>query len=414
MARYNRDWITACAEATPGKYVPDLFRKWTALVAVGAAMRRQVWYEHGDWKCRPNLYVALVAPPGHGKGVALTLPFDLVYLNITEPVIDGQALTDTSTYKRYLPDDWDLPCHMLSGRVTYEKLCRVMPKLTKMVDGAGVERYPDSSLLIKTSEFGVFMTRSDKNLQMLLTEGWDSGRVHEYFTKNMGDDVIHGPTLTWMAAATPSEFIEHMPANAADQGLLSRIIPVVQMDAPNVMEIKVDQFDKELVDVLSTDLGKIAALRGEFVFSKECAEELVKPWLAGGQEPRPTDPMMKEYAGRRFSHLLKTSMCFSAGRRDTKVIEAGDWIDATTLLFETEQYMPRMLRRFGMSDNGKLADDLVEFVRRSSKPVTAHQLSRTAMRMAKSFGDLGAVVDILIENGTLKDTKGVLTVGETT
>ena len=401
--RNFRDWVEACANVTPGKYVPQAFRKWTALATVGAALRRQVWYPHGDWDARPNLFIALVAPPTHGKGVSFTAPFDLIYKNLTEPTAGDKKDKEEAQleWKKYIRNgDWDTPLRLIGGKVTYEELCVVMKDIIRNVEGTSRGRFPCSSILVKTSEFGVFMNRTATNLQMLLTEAWDSAPDHEYRTKTAGSFIVKGPTITWCAAATPSQFVEHMPANAKDQGLLSRIIPVVKMDAPPTMEVRVDSFDMPTIEKLREDLGQIMEIKGPFWWSKECEEDLVKPWLEGGLKPLPTDAMMQEYNGRRFSHLIKMSMCFSAARRDSRVMTSEDWIDAQALLFAAEENMPLLFRRFSMSDAGKLADDLVEMVRRTGR-MYHKTLQRTAIRTSRTCQDVDAIIATLIESGAL-------------
>ena len=92
------DFVEACAAAVPGDYVPYSFRTWSSLVAIGATMQRRVWYDHGDFLCRPNMYVVLIAPPAQGKGIAYQMPIDMVFKKLTEPVGAKKARSDSSRF----------------------------------------------------------------------------------------------------------------------------------------------------------------------------------------------------------------------------------------------------------------------------------------------------------------------------
>ena len=400
--RHYKDWIDACTDAVPGKTVPLLFRRWVPLAAIGAAMGRAVWYNHGDWSCPANLYIVLVGPPASGKTTALTLPIDLVFDKLTEPLAASIKDREAAqlTWQKYMPDEWSLPRHVINGRITYEKLCRNLSRVQRRIERTTDGRM-EASLLIRTGEFGAFMSKFDKDLHMLLTDGWDAGKNYTYDTKNAGTDYVQGPCLTWIACATPTEFIAHMPPNAGDQGLLSRVIPVVYTGAQIAPERKTDDFNGETVEKLAEDLGQIAQITGEFKFDKAAAE-LIDKWLEEGSKPLPTEATMNDYNGRRLSHLFKMSMCFSAARDDKRVIEAQDWLNAQDLLFETEKYMPFLLRRFGMSEAGKLADGLVDFVKVSGGRVGKKAMRREAMRRAKSISDIEKTLDLLVESGTLE------------
>ncbi len=113
--------------------------------------------------------------------------------------------------------------------------------------------------------------------------------------------------------------------------------------------------------LLREDLAQMMALKGEYVFEDGLAEH-VQAWLDGGQHPCPSEPIMEYYNGRRYSNLIKMSMCIAAGRRNKLVITRADWDTATEMLFAIEKDMAKLFTRFLLSDVGKLADELVELI----------------------------------------------------
>jgi len=397
--RIFSDWIEACANVAQGSITPPIFRKWAALSAVAGALGRRCWYDAGEYKVRPNLYITLVAPPGHGKSVGLILPFDKVFRKLTEPLVGNRAEVEGSRliWERYVPNPPGTPLRLVSGRVTPERLAQLMKKAEHCVLDAPGE-LTSAAITIKTNEFGQFMTQTNQFLQITMTEGWDAVETFEYQTKNMGDDIIHGMCLNWAAAATPSEFVANMPANATEQGLLSRILPINYTGSKPPSQTRGLGYSDEDVERLAEDLGQISALVGPFDWAPGVEENLVQPWLDAGCPPTPTDPMMKEYNARRFSHLIKICMGISAARRSDRLITADDWNSACEMLFEAETFMPALLRRFGMTDAGKFADDLLDFGRTNANKdgyIKASLIKREAIRLARNLSEIDTAIQML-------------------
>ena len=51
-----------------GCVYPPLYREWTAVSCIAAALQRKCWIEAGRHINYPSLYIILVGPPGCGKG----------------------------------------------------------------------------------------------------------------------------------------------------------------------------------------------------------------------------------------------------------------------------------------------------------------------------------------------------------
>lgn len=358
----------------------------------------------GEYKIRPNLYVVMVAPPGAGKSIGMILPIDKVYRRLTSPLIGNKQEIDATKliWEKFIPAPGH-PLRLVTGRVTPERLAQLMKKAEHTVMDAPGD-LTSSALTIKTNEFGMFMTQQNQFLQVMMTEGWDGVDIFEYQTKNMGDDIVHGMCLNWIAAATPSEFVANMPANATEQGLLSRILPIYYNGPTLVQRMASDGYAEEDIVRLAEDLGQIAGICGAFEFQKGVREEIVQPWIDAGMEPAPTSIMLTEYNSRRLSHLIKICMAVSAARRDTKIIEKHDWHTACAMLFEAEKYMPDLLRRFGMSDGGRFADDVLDFAIKNADKTGCIRKSivmREAIRLARNLNEIETTMALLTESKQL-------------
>jgi hypothetical protein len=69
IAVSSGDFITDFVAFTEDDWSPELFRRWTAISMVAAALERRVWVKTGPRVTFPNLYTFLIGRPGAGKGV---------------------------------------------------------------------------------------------------------------------------------------------------------------------------------------------------------------------------------------------------------------------------------------------------------------------------------------------------------
>ena len=357
--RKNTDFIKACVKATTGSPIPDRFSTWTAISAVAGALGRKCWLSMTNYDIRPNMFVVLVAPPGRNKSVSLILPFSKVFAKLTTPVGTEEDLDEfNSGLTRYGLKNY--PLHIIQDRITPEKLAVEMSKVTRLDLRCATPKqdmFYDSSLTLCTSEFGTFMNRNHNYLQMFMTDMWDSKDSYSHQIKTGSSQFIKGPCLNWIACATPQQFVDNLPEDAASQGLLSRILPIYHEGHRIAQSLHQKRIDDSIAEDLTHDLSTIAKMHGQFVFDAEVHEEVEKDFQEYIQ-PEPTDPNMIEYNQRRVSHFIKVAMSISASRRGTRVITASDWALTKEIMFDVEKNMPKALEGFGMSKTGKIAHDM--------------------------------------------------------
>ena len=357
--RKNADFIKACVKATTGSPIPDRFSTWTAISALAGALGRKCWLSTTNYDIRPNMFVVLVAPPGRNKSVSLILPFSKVFAKLTTPVGTEEDHDEfNSGLTRYGLKNY--PLHIIQDRITPEKLAVEMSKVTRLDLRCATPKedmFYDSSLTLCTSEFGTFMNRNHQYLQMFMTDMWDSKDSYSHQIKTGSSQFIKGPCLNWIACATPQQFVDNLPEDAASQGLLSRILPIYHEGHRIAQSLHQKRIDDSVAEDLTHDLSMIAKMHGQFAFDAEVHEEVEKDF----QEyikPEPTDPNMIEYNQRRVSHFIKVAMSISASRRGTRIITGSDWALTKEIMFDVEKYMPKALEGFGMSKTGKIAHDM--------------------------------------------------------
>jgi hypothetical protein len=305
------------------------------------------------------MFIVLVAPPGRNKSVSLILPFSKVFSKLTTPVGTEE---DHDEYNSGLTQYGlkNYPLYSIQDRITPEKLAVEMSKVTRLDLRCATPKedmFYDSSITLVTSEFGTFMNRNHQYLQMFMTDMWDSKDIYSHQIKTGSSQMIKGPCLNWIACATPQQFVDNLPEDAASQGLLSRILPIYHEGERIAQSLYQKKLEDKISEDLTHDLSMIAKMHGQFAFDPEAYEEVEKDF----QEyikPEPTEPNMIEYNQRRVSHFIKVAMSVSASRRGTRVIAGSDWERTKKIMFDVEKHMPKALEGFGMSKTGKIAHDM--------------------------------------------------------
>ena len=408
MSRNYTDFIQASADAIKGSPIPKPFAQWSALSAVAGAMGRRVWYSMANYDIRSNNFIVLIAPPGRNKSVSLILPFTKVFSRLTTPV---GTTEDDQNFNSGL-DQYGLrnyPLYVVQDRITPEKLAVDMTKITRLdlrLSTPAMDEFYDSSVTLVTSEFGTFMGRHERYLQMFMTDMWDSKAEYSHKTKTSGEYIIKGPCLNWLACATPEQFVDNLPEDARSQGLLSRMLPIYYDGDRIPQSLVQERVSENTVNNLREDLADIAKMYGPMTFDED-AFRIVDEDIKAGIPPEPTDNHLSEYVQRRVSHFIKIAIAVSASRRSTRKIMLEDWEFTKELLFAAEKQMPKALEGFGMGRTGRIAHDMVTWLHGTLfNNGRSHMLlklfKRELLRKIPNPGELEQTIKAMEDSGYIK------------
>tara|TARA_X000001382_G_scaffold98978_2_gene73375 strand:- start:2848 stop:4113 length:1266 start_codon:yes stop_codon:yes gene_type:complete len=408
MSRNYTDFIQASADAIKGSPIPKPFAQWSALSAVAGAMGRRVWYSMANYDIRSNNFIVLIAPPGRNKSVSLILPFTKVFSRLTTPI---GTTEDDQNFNSGL-DQYGLrnyPLYVVQDRITPEKLAVDMTKITRLdlrLSTPAMDEFYDSSVTLVTSEFGTFMGRHERYLQMFMTDMWDSKAEYSHKTKTSGEYIIKGPCLNWLACATPEQFVDNLPEDARSQGLLSRMLPIYYDGDRIPQSLVQERVSDNTVNNLREDLADIAKMYGPMTFDED-AFKIVDEDIKAGIPPEPTDNHLSEYVQRRVSHFIKIAIAVSASRRSTRKIMLEDWEFTKELLFAAEKQMPKALEGFGMGRTGRIAHDMVTWLHGTLfNNGRSHMLlklfKRELLRKIPNPGELEQTIKAMEDSGYIK------------
>lgn len=361
--RNHKDWIEAIVDFRPNLPSSKLFRKWAAISAIAGALGRKCYFSTG-LPVYPNLYVMLIGPSRSGKTLSLVTPYDDCFSKLAADADLQKAGKDLGSWRQWVKK----PLRMIVGYTTSQKLVDYMDVVSALSADATVEGYSisqpfyDASTTLVTPEFGTLIKKGDEDMQAILTELWDARPEYLHKTRTMGNLVIRGSFLNWIACSTPDNFVETLPANAVEQGLFNRMVIVhTEEQFPNKAFISVGDPDKENIalDHLREDIASIASLRGQFKMSEDCLK-MYTDWVEGGEMDRtePSHVLLTQYNKNRQLQVIKLSMACSASRSNKMIIEVGDFTRAVQTLVEAEKGLISAIKKFGLSKVGASYDKI--------------------------------------------------------
>jgi hypothetical protein len=365
-------WIESFVAHTDNLESPTLFRKWSAIFTVAAAMEMRCWLKTSS-ELYPNLYVFIVGHPGVGKNriirVAKRYMAEIHEFHFAPTSLTGAALVDTlAASKRFIARLPDSPLEYHNTTITAEELT-------------------------------AFMHKYDDEMVGLLSAFYDPD---PYAQSRRGKDIkikIDRPQVNLISGTTPSNLIGLMPESAWDQGFTSRVI-LVHSDE----RIVGDDFafaSRDLDENLIHDIKQIGALGGEFKVTSEY-RDAVNNWRALGEPPVVNHPKLLHYKTRRRVHLYKLSMVSAADRGDVLLLTKDDFNRAMGWLLEAEATMPDIFQAGSTGTDARAIDEISHFIHVMDKGQGLPE--HTIVNFARSrvpMHSILRVIEIMVASGQI-------------
>ncbi len=345
MSRNLPDWLDAYIELTENSEPPLMFRKWSGISAIAAALQRKVRLDLGlSLTFYPNMYIVLVGPSATGKGTAMKFASDILE---------------------------QIPTIRLAAQATsLQALIRRMKEtnLTDVNVETGEQSY-HSSLTIFSTEFTVFLGYHNQELIAALCEWYDCHNRWTYETIARKKEEVIGVWVNLFAGTTPDSIQASLPIESIGGGLTSRIIFIVEEKRGKLVVVPTKtERETQLQQMLIYDLEAINRLSGPMAYTKEFID-LYSDWCYYADEHRPfQDKKFDGYCGRRRKHLITLSMICCASRSDSMLIEADDFNRASLLLAEAEIKMGKVFKGMGRSGTSDVLNDAIVYVANSKIP----------------------------------------------
>ena len=339
MTRQLSDWLEYYMKYTQRTEPPELYHLWSGLTALSSALRRKCYCDWGALRglVYPNVYIALVGPPGGRKGTAMKIAKSFVqHLGIP---LGADSLGSTQALYKELMDSED-----------------------SYVDPQGITR-KHKSISVWSEEFQVFLSDKDQMLIPSITDLFDSPDVWKYKTLARKTEDISNVWLTIIGAITPDLLQAKLTRESVGGGLISRIIFIVGQGPKQRKALQfLTQEEEEIYQKLENDLQEIANLSGAFTLSKEFLHAYVR-WYEQEYDDSgvPSDKFLG-YNHRRPLHLNKICMLLSVSATSDLIITEEHFKKALAIMQITEQSMPNAFYGLGLSSQANVYAKILSFI----------------------------------------------------
>lgn len=353
-ARYAGNWIDSFMEYSEGFNSPRIFRKWTAISILAAAMERKVWVVTGGRQLFANQYVLLVGPPGVGK---------------------SEAIRCTRDFASEV-DDFHMASLDVSSASIYDTMASAERKIMRPMDIPPMVTF--NSTYVSAGEFGIFLKQYDNAFMSKLNSMFDGEKIDETKRHLKSRLVVERPLLSILAGTTPGWLGGNLPATAWQEGFTSRLIIIY-----SGQRLKISLFGERashvvLFEKMVQDLRMIHDLYGQMVWMEEVQEALMA-WYNQDMPPIPDHPKLEHYLARRPVHFIKLMMACSVARSNELIVRMDDYQMAQGILLEAEETMPDVFKSMAMSADSTFLEEAYAFVfntyhRESQKAVKKHRI----------------------------------------
>ncbi len=339
MSRQLDNWLSYYMKYTQRTEPPELYHLWSGLAAISSALQRKCYCNWGALRgyVYPNLFAALVGPPGGRKGTAMKIAKSFVQkLNVN---IGADSLGSTQALYKELMDSEN-----------------------SYVDHKGITR-KHKSVSIWSEEFQVFLNDRDQMLLASLTDLFDCAETWKYKTLARKTEDISNCWLTLFGCITPSLLQSKLSQDAVGGGLISRIIFIVGQGPKQRKALQfLTEEEEDIQHKLEEDLQEIANMSGQFTLSTEFLKTYVRWYEQDYDESGVPSERFLGYNHRRPLHLNKVCMLVSAAESNDMIITSEHFEQALAIMQVTEQEMPNAFYGLGLSSQANVYAKVLSFI----------------------------------------------------
>ena len=349
--------------------VPPLFALWCGISGVSCCLGRSVWLDMGSYTIFPNLFIILVAGSGrHRKSTAINVIENILHDVKPSPNIIAQMITPEA-----------------------------LIEAIRNTDDNGTILHDNCNGFVVADELSNFLNRKsyDAGLSHVLIPLYDCKNNFEYRTKTKGKVKLKNTCLGLLAASTPDWIRGAIPEESIGGGLTSRMIFVFAKGVMSPIPFpKFGDLERKIQADLTTRLSSISSLTGPMHLTDEAHQTHIHEYNKFyNSSPLYDNKHTSGYASRRFTHLLKIAMIFSAVEGDTRTITNDHYMGALETILSSEGALPTVIRAITTTEKGSLVDSIWDVISRKRKISRVEILQNYSHRL--SAEELTKIIETL-------------------
>lgn len=276
-------WISKVVDSTIESESPERFQYWSAMSAISASLRKNVYLDRFYYKLYPNLYILLIGKSGLRKGNPVTLAKKLVQESEMTKIV--------------------------AGRGSIQAILKELGKPVQ-INGAVLR---DAHAFLVSGEASSFLVKDPQALP-ILTDLYDT-HAHEPEWKNIlkssGTDILKNPCITFLWATNEEHLKEAIAQKDVKGGFMARSMVIYEEQRRTINDLMDPPQKVPNIQDLVVHLKALNKLKGEFKLSEE-AKSTYREWYRA-LASKPFDDTTG-YIERLGDTVLKVAMNLSAAR----------------------------------------------------------------------------------------------------
>jgi hypothetical protein len=375
------DFIDAFVDWTSGVPSPYIFRLWSAIGCAAGAVERRIWVRALKRPTYPNLFIALVASPGIGKGV-----------------IDEVEAIWRKVRK----------LHVAPHSVNAATLMNQLAKSTRIILRNGTPAYEYNALAIATEELGVLIPVHEVQFLSYLNKIFTNPESFEIDRVYFKGEVlaVHKPMLNILAGTQPGFLGSMLPEVAWSQGFTQRLLFIYSPVGQKVPLFTLDPQDTVREAGIERMVRHLADAEGELGWSPE-ASRAISAWDAAGGPPAPTHGRLVHYVNRRTQFMLKLMSISCISQMNGTTISQFDFDRALAWLLAAEDAMPDIFREMMQQSDKHLVQELFNFalkthLQEGKKPIHQARIV-TWLSEHGPIEKIMRILEVAVKSGALEE-----------
>lgn len=363
-------WIKQVLNATEESESPVRYFYWSAISAISAVARRNIYLDKYYYILYPNLYVLLVGESGLRKGVPISLAQKLVSkINCTR---------------------------VLSGRGSIQGIIKNLSQTFTLPDRSLIT---DAIGFLVSSEFDAMLVKDDSAFT-LLTDLYDTHFKTDWknIIKVAGTDHLKNIYLSLIGASNETNLMSAIPKNAIGGGFVARTIIVLEEKRRLLNDLTERPKVIPDYDALAKRLFEISNIKGEFKYDN-LGKELYQHWYASFMKVESMDKTGT--LERIHDTILKVAMCISLSRKNDLVLLKDEIEEAIEECLNCTAGMKKVFLGSGEHSLAKPTAMVLKMLIINPE----HKLSRKRL-LTELYGtadayDLDRIIDTLSQSGAI-------------
>lgn len=373
---------------------------WCGVAALGAAARRNLWYNYREFIFYLNHFLLLIGPSGQGKNIAISRHMDLL------------RRANTTLEALEIPEDRRITLFPEMG--TPEKFIEKMATkpLTEM-DAQKAYRDPvrwtEAVCVLANEEVSTLLGKESHRgggQWVRIMTAISGGEDWHNTTICRGDETLRKPALTFIGGSTPDWLKFSVTEEMFSGGFMSRCVVLPRDDIrrkalyPGVKDpITANELAEYLVKLATHDPMEMSATPE--------ADELAQAWWDGTARDMGNDPAMIGWESRRKIHLFRLACVLAISERRFVVSEA-DFRKAMEIIEYEERFLPGILAELSESKESEVVNKVLGYLTRQGQWVSKSDLGKACHRWVPTAEKMKPIMDTLLQRQVVeKQTRGV-------